>query len=164
MWSQIFVRFALTLKVSEITTIFKKIANLATLLNFQSTVLLHIITLVIPNFRPFRSSSYRFRDKPFLHKNRKIGIFFKIFEPMALVLSPNYEKAPLLSIGYIAAEFEDATPCSYRDILRTKTNRKIGSFFKISNPWPWSIEPLLWKGTSTQHRQYCCKVWRCYTL
>ena len=81
------------------------------------------------------------------------------------ILSPNDEKAPLLSIANIAAKFEDATPCSYRDMLRTKKNRQIGSFFKISKPWPWSIEPaLLWNGTSTQHRQYCCKVWRCYTL
>ena len=50
----------------------------------------------------------------------------------------NFEKISeiLLSIDNIAAKFEDATPCCYRDMLRTKTNRKIGSFFKISNPWP----------------------------
>ena len=66
---------------------------------------------VIPNLYPFRSISYRFWDKPFLHKNSRIG-----------------------------------------------------SFFKISDPWPWSIEPLLWKGTPSQHRQYCCKVWRWLTL
>ena len=35
------------------------------------------------------------------------------------VLSPNYEKAHLLSIGYITAKFEEATPCSYRDMLPT---------------------------------------------
>ena len=37
-----------------------------------------------PNFHPFRSISYRFRDQPILHKNRRIGSFFKIFEPMTL--------------------------------------------------------------------------------
>ena len=36
------------------------------------------------------------------------------------VLSPNYAKALLLSIGNTAAKFEDATPCSYRDMLQTK--------------------------------------------
>ena len=38
--------------------------------------LLHIITLVIQNFRPFRSISYRFRDKNF---------FSKSFQNMALL-------------------------------------------------------------------------------
>ena len=90
---------------------------------------------VIANFHPFCSVSYRFQDKIFLHKNHKIGIF-KIWTHDLEVLSPNYEKVPLLSIDNIAAKFEDATHCSYRDMLRTKKNRKIGSFFQISNPWP----------------------------
>ena len=33
---------------------------------------------------------------------------------------PNYEKAQLLSIGNIAAKFEEVTPCSYRDMLPTE--------------------------------------------
>ena len=64
---------------------------------------------MIPNL--FRSISYRFSDKHFLHKNGKIS------NP---ILSPNYEKAAPLSIDNIAAKFEDVTPCSYRDILQTK--------------------------------------------
>ena len=43
-----------------------------------------IDTVVIPNFHPFSSISYRFRDKPCLHKNRRIGSFFQNFEPMTL--------------------------------------------------------------------------------
>ena len=42
------------------------------------------------------------------------------FEPM----TPNYEKAFLLSIGNIAAKFEEATPCSYRDVPTTKKVRR----------------------------------------
>ena len=42
---------------------------------FQIMVLLHIITLVITNFRPFCSISYRFRDKNFFLKNGKIANF-----------------------------------------------------------------------------------------
>ena len=86
--------------------------------NFQKTVLLHIITLVIPNIRPFRSSSYRFQDNNFFRENGKIGQIwphYKIFKYWQFfsklrthdleVLSHNYEKA-LLSIGNIAAKFE----------------------------------------------------------
>ena len=36
------------------------------------------------------------------------------------ILSLNYEKAHLICIGNIAAKFEEATPCSYRDMLQTK--------------------------------------------
>ena len=50
----------------------------------------------------------------------KLAVFSKFRTHDLEVLSPNYEKALLLSIGNIAAKFEDATPCSYRDMLRTK--------------------------------------------
>ena len=36
------------------------------------------------------------------------------------VLSPYYEKGHLLSKGNIAAKFQEATPCSYIDILWKK--------------------------------------------
>ena len=65
----------------------------------------------------------------------KLAVFSKFQTHDLEVLSPNYEKALLHSIGNIAAKFEDATPCSYRDIFRTKTkNRKIGSFFQNFEP------------------------------
>ena len=49
-----------------------------------------------------------------------MAVFSKFRTHYLEVLSPNYEKALLLSIDNIAAKFEDATPCSYRDMLRTK--------------------------------------------
>ena len=36
------------------------------------------------------------------------------------VLSPNFDKAPLIRIDNIAGKFEDATACSYKDLLWTK--------------------------------------------
>ena len=66
---------------------------------------LHIINLVIPNVRLFRTISYRFRDKNFFWK------MTKFWTHDLEVLSLNYE-TNLLSIGNIAEKFEEATPCS----------------------------------------------------
>ena len=45
--------------------------------NYKKQIITSCIIMmqVIPNFRPFRSICYRFRDKHFLHKNGKIGHF-----------------------------------------------------------------------------------------
>ena len=81
----------------------------------------------------FRSISYRFWDKLFLHKNRKIGSFFSKFQTHDLEwLSSNYEKALLLRIGNFAAKF--ATPCSYRAMLRTKKWRRTPAAGHNNNP------------------------------
>ena len=77
---------------------------------------------VILNFHPFCSISYRFKAKQFLHKNGKIAIFTKFRTHDLKVFSPNYEKSHMLtelSIGKIA-KFEDASPCSNRDMFWTK--------------------------------------------
>ena len=50
----------------------------------------------------------------------KLAIFLNFWTHDLEILSPNYEKAPLLSIDNIAVKFEDATPCSYRDMIQTK--------------------------------------------
>ena len=74
----------------------------------------------VRNFHPFFAvSRYRFQDKHFSHKNGKISIFFK-FRTHALEVLTNNEKTHLLGIGNIAAKFEEATPCSHRDMLWTK--------------------------------------------
>ena len=91
MWSQIFVRFALSVTVSEISTFCTKMATSATLLNFgrfeifwkfsqdldvfeilKNVVLWSLMMHVIPNFRPFRSISNDFRV---LNFNFKIEFF-----------------------------------------------------------------------------------------
>ena len=41
----------------------------------------------------------------------KLAFFSKFITLDLEVLKPHYEKAPLLSIGNIAAKFEEATPC-----------------------------------------------------
>ena len=69
-WSQISIRFALSLTISKISPFNIKIAELAV-------------------FSKFRTDDLE-------------------------VLSPNYGKAPLLSIDNITAKFEDATPCTQR--------------------------------------------------
>ena len=63
------------------------------------------------------SSSYLSEISPFYIKIAKLVVFSKFWTHDLEGLSPNYEKAPLLSIDNFAAKFE-----------------------------------------------YCCKVWRCYTL
>ena len=50
----------------------------------------------------------------------KLAVFSTFRTHDLEVLSPNYENALLLSIDNIASKFEDATPCSYRDMPRTK--------------------------------------------
>ena len=53
-------------------------------------------------------------------KMPKLAISSKFRTHDLEILSPNYEKAHLLIIGNIAAKFEEATPCSYTDMLQTK--------------------------------------------
>ena len=47
----------------------------------------------------------------------KLAFFSKFRTHDLEVLSPNYEKAHLLIIGNIAAKFEEATSCSYSNML-----------------------------------------------
>ena len=64
---------------------------------------------------------------PFYITIAQLAVFLKkILTHYLEVLSPYYENAPLLSIDNIAAKFEDATPCSYRDMLRTKKSTAAG--------------------------------------
>ena len=74
------------------------------------------------NLRPFGSIS----NKHFLQRNGNIGFCLK-FRTHYFEVLHNYEKTHLVSIGNIAAKFEESTPCSYRDMLRTKQ---------------WDTEPL----------------------
>ena len=106
----------ISLTVSEITTYFEKMsklvifANLANLENLQSVELLHMITLVIPNFSPFRSIYYCFRDNNFSWKNGKIdkfGQFGKI-----LILFSNY--GPLHIITLVIPNFRLFCSISHR--------------------------------------------------
>ena len=128
-WSQIFIRFALSLTVSEISPFYIKIGILAVFSKFWTHDLevlsphyekapLFSIDNIAAKFEDCTPCSYR--DMLRTKKNRKIGSFLKFQTHDLKVLSPYYEKALLLSIGNIAAKFEDATPCSYRDMLRTK--------------------------------------------
>ena len=66
--------------------------------NFQKccVVIIDNALDVVPNHHPFRSISYHFRDKHFLHKNGKIGSFSKLRAHDLEVINPNYEKAHLL--------------------------------------------------------------------
>ena len=128
-WSQIFIRLALSLTVSEISPFYIKVAELAVFSKFQT----HDLEVLSPNYEKalllsrdniaakFEDATpCSYRDMLRTKTNRQIGSFFKIRTHDLEVLSPNYEKALLLSIGNIAAKFEDATPCSYRDMLRAK--------------------------------------------
>ena len=73
---------------------------------------------VIPNL--FTLSLTVSEISTFYIKMAKSAIISKFRTHDLEILSPNYDKAPLLSIDNIAAKFEDATPCCDRDILRTK--------------------------------------------
>ena len=83
MWSQIFVRFALSLAVSEISTFFNfsivfqflvlKFKNIKKIETFQILVILPIIMHVILIFCPFCSISYCFEIRKCILNNRLFG-------------------------------------------------------------------------------------------
>ena len=77
---------------------------------FDNISYLTLLTLVILNFGPFRSISYRFWE---------LAIFTKFRTHDLEVYSPYYDFAHLLYIGHIDAKFEP-TRCSYWDMPRTK--------------------------------------------
>ena len=91
------LHFPLSLTVSEISAnlcFFKfwenlwKFRKFWLFWNFQKCCVVIIDNAMIQNFHPFRSTSYRFWDNPFLHKNRKSGSFSKILNPWPWRLEP----------------------------------------------------------------------------
>ena len=126
----------LSLTVSEISPFYIKITKLAVFSKFWTHDLeglspyyekapLLSIENIAAKFVDATSCCYRdmFRTK----KIAKSAVFSKFWTHDLKVLSPYYEKALLLNIGNTAAKFEDATPCSYRDMLGTKMIRKANS-------------------------------------
>ena len=123
------LRFPLSLTISEISANlpffkfwenlwkFRKFRKFWLFLNFQNCCVVIIDNAVIQNFHPFLTVS---EISPFYLKIKKLAVFSKFWTHDLKVLSLYYEKALLLHIGNIAAKLEDATPCSYRDMLRTK--------------------------------------------
>ena len=82
--------------------IFKKIEKFGNfnLLKFSQMCVVIIGNACDPNFCPL--NSYHFQDLVFVHTNGKICNFCNFRTRNLKVLSPNYEKAHLLSIGQIA--------------------------------------------------------------
>ena len=102
---KIFIPFALSLTVSEIR------ANLCFFpkkWKFKKYSLFRFLKKRY--FHLFHYISYRFRDKQFLYKNDKIGIFFKFKTHDLEVLSTYYEQAHLLSIGKLMQNLKQLHP------------------------------------------------------
>ena len=141
-----------------------------------------ITMCVILNFDPFRSNLTFFKFQKFWlfwnvlniskisNKSKKYSNIFKYF--LIFEVLPKWKFSKMLCCNYwqcMGSQIFIGFTLSltvFRDKPCLHKNLKLAVFFKISNQWPWSIELLLWKGTPTQHRQYCCKVWRWprYTL
>ena len=118
---------------------------------------------VIINDNACDSKSVSLYHLPFLHKNVKLAIFSKFRTHDLEKLSPNYEKAPptqhrqyfyLKMLHPVVTEI-----CS-----RQNKKLKNWQFFQHFEPMTLKFWALTMKGTPTQHKLYCCKVWRCNTL